>query len=143
MNRISLVCLGVRDMEKSLRFYRDGLGFSTDEKENNPHVVFFNTRGTKFELCPLNSLAEDVDPKNPPPPARGFAGITLAYNVKNEKEVDELIKLAKKAGALITKEPQKAPWGGYHGYFSDPAGYDWDAAYNPPWSFDENDMIKW
>jgi catechol 2,3-dioxygenase-like lactoylglutathione lyase family enzyme len=129
-------------MEKSLRFYRDGLGFSTEEKENNPKVAFFNTTGTKFELCPLNFLAEDIAVKNPPHGAMGFAGITLAYNVKNENEVDEVIGLARKAGAVISKAPQKASWGGYHAYFSDPDGYYWEVVYNPHWTFDENGMIK-
>ena len=87
MNRISIICLGVKDMAQSIRFYRDGLGFATDEKEDSPKVVFFNTTGTKFELYPLKLLAEDINEKNPPHIATGFAGITLAYNVKSEDEV--------------------------------------------------------
>ena len=141
MNRISVICLGVKDMAASLRFYRDGLGFSTDEKEDNPKVVFFNTTGTKFELYPLSLLAEDIDEENPPQIAAGFAGITLAYNVKSEAEVQEIMDLAKKAGAVIAKEPQKVFWGGYSGYFKDLNGYYWEVAYNPYWSFDENDML--
>ncbi|MDR1194922.1 MAG: VOC family protein [Endomicrobium sp.] len=141
MNRISIICLGVRDMEKSVKFYRDGLGFMTDEKGDNPKVVFFNTFGTKFELCPLDLLSHDISEVNPPE-AKGFGGITLAYNVKSEQEVREIIELARKAGAAITKEPQKVFWGGYHAYFSDPDGYFWEVAYNPFWSFDENDTIK-
>jgi hypothetical protein len=128
-------------MAASLRFYRDGLGFSTDEKEDNPKVVFFNTTGTKFELYPLSLLAEDIDEKNPPQIAAGFAGITLAYNVKSEAEVHKIMELAKKAGAVIAKEPQKVFWGGYSGYFKDLNGYYWEVAYNPYWSFDENDML--
>lgn len=141
MNRISIICLGVKDMAQSIRFYRDGLGFSTDEKEDNPKVVFFNTTGTKFELYPLSLLAEDINEKNPPQIAAGFAGITLAYNVKSEAEVQKIMELAKKAGAVIAKEPQKVFWGGYSGYFTDPNGYYWEVAYNPYWSFDENDML--
>lgn len=141
MNRISVICLGVKDMAESIRFYRDGLGFSTDEKEDKPKVVFFNTTGTKFELYPLSLLAEDIDENNPPQIAAGFAGITLAYNVKSETEVHEIMKLAKKAGAVIAKEPQKVFWGGYSGYFKDLNGYYWEVAYNPYWSFDENDML--
>ena len=141
MNRISIICLGVKDMAQSIRFYRDGLGFASDEKENNPKVVFFNTTGTKFELYPLTLLAEDINEKKPPQVAAGFAGITLAYNVKSEAEVHEVMELAKKAGAVIAKEPQKVFWGGYSGYFTDPNGYYWEVAYNPNWSFDENDML--
>jgi catechol 2,3-dioxygenase-like lactoylglutathione lyase family enzyme len=141
MNRINVICLGVRNMETSLRFYRDGLGFQTDEKEDNPKVVFFNTSGTKFELYPLSLLPQDISEENPPEIANGFAGITLAYNVKSEDEVVRVIELARKAGATITKEPQKVFWGGYNAYFADPDGYYWEVAYNPYWSFDGNDMI--
>lgn len=141
MNKITVICLGVKDMEASIRFYRDGLGFSTDEKENDPKVVFFNTTGTKFELYPLNLLAEDINENNPPKIATGFAGITLAYNVKSEIEVQETMELAKAAGAIIAKEPQKVFWGGYSGYFMDINGYYWEVAYNPHWSFDENGML--
>ena len=58
MNKITCICLGVRSMERAIKFYRDGLGFKTDEKENNPKVVFFDTAGTKFELYPLDLLVE-------------------------------------------------------------------------------------
>ena len=141
MNRISIICLGVKDMAQSIRFYRDGLGFATDEKEDSPKVVFFNTTGTKFELYPLKLLAEDINEKNPPHIATGFAGITLAYNVKSEDEVHEIMELAKRAGAVIAKEPQRVFWGGYSGYFIDPNGYYWEVAYNPYWNFDEQDML--
>lgn len=141
MNRINIICLGVTDMAQSIRFYRDGLGFATDEKEDSPKVVFFNTTGTKFELYPLDLLAQDINEKNPPQIASGFAGITLAYNVKSEAEVHEVMELAQKAGAVIAKEPQKVFWGGYSGYFTDPNGYYWEVAYNPHWSFDDNDML--
>lgn len=110
MNRISIICLGVRDMAASALLYREGLGFSTEEKEASPKVIFFNTTGTKFELYPLALLAEDINEKNPPPIASGFAGITLAYNVKSEQEVHDIMALAKKAGAVIAKEPQKVFW---------------------------------
>jgi uncharacterized glyoxalase superfamily protein PhnB len=141
MNRISVICLGVKDMAQSIRFYRDGLGFVTNEREDTPKVVFFNTTGTKFELYPLALLAEDINETKPPQIASGFAGITLAYNVKSEEEVNKIMELAKMAGAVIAKEPQKVFWGGYNGYFMDPNGYYWEVAYNPEWSFDENDML--
>ncbi|GHT31401.1 lactoylglutathione lyase [Bacteroidia bacterium] len=141
MNRINVICLGVRNMEKSVRFYRDGLGFQTNEKEDNPKVVFFNTSGTKFELYPLDLLAQDINEENLLKSAAGFSGVTLAYNVKSEDEVRETIELTRKSGATIVKEPQKVFWGGYHGYFSDPDGYFWEVAYNPFVSFDENDML--
>jgi len=141
MNRINIICLGVRDMARSIRFYRDGLGFRTEEKEDRPAVIFFNNNGAKLELYPLELLAKDIRETDPPKIAEGFAGVTLAYNAKSAEEVREVMALAKAAGAVIAKEPRKVFWGGYSGYFSDPDGYFWEVAHNPHWSFDENDMI--
>lgn len=141
MNRINLICLGVRDMEKSVRFYRNGLGFQTTETSDKPAVIFFNTSGTKFELYPLELLAKDIDETAPPELTGGFCGVTLAYNAKSKEEVNEVIELARSAGAEIKKEPQDVFWGGYHAYFKDPDGYFWEVAYGPDWHFDEQDML--
>lgn len=129
-------------MERSIKFYRDGLGFKTEEKSNNPAVIFFSTYGTKLELYPLNLLAKDIDENTPPEISSGFSGITLAYNTKSKAEVCEVIELARKSGAKIVKEPQEVFWGGYHGYFSDPDGYYWEVAWGPNFTFDENDMLE-
>ena len=84
MNKITCVCLGVRNMEKAIRFYRDGLGYKIDCKENNSPICFFNTPGTKFELFPLDLLARDISENDPSKIRNGFGGITLAYNVESE-----------------------------------------------------------
>lgn len=141
MNKITCICLGVRSMERSIKFYRDGLGFKTDEKENNPKVVFFNTAGTKFELYPIDLLAEDISEKSPPKINNGFAGITLAYNVKLKEDVDKVIELARSVGANIVKEPQDIFWGGYHGYFADLDGYYWEVVWGPNFKYDENGLL--
>ncbi|MPQ34157.1 VOC family protein [Clostridium estertheticum] len=142
MNRMNIICLGVKDMEKSIKFYRDGLGFKTDEISNNPEIVFFNTSGTKLELYPVELLVNDINKNNPPEIATGFRGITLAYNAKSKEEVCEVIELARMAGAKIEKEPQDVFWGGYHAYFSDPDGYYWEVAWGPNFNFDKNDMLE-
>ena len=142
MNKITCICLGVRSMERSVVFYRDGLGFRTDCAENNPRVCFFDTPGTKFELYPLDLLAVDIDPNNPPPIANGFGGVTLAYNVDSCEKVDEVIELVRTAGGKIVKEPQDVFWGGYHAYFADPDGYYWEVAYGPDFRYDENGLLK-
>jgi len=142
MNRINIIALGVRDMQKSVKFYREGLGFQTKETEDNPKVLFFSNFGTKLELYPLDLLAQDISESNPPEIKQGFSGITLAYNVKSEQEVHDTIELALNAGATVAKEPQKTFWGGYHAYFADPDGYYWEVAYNPFVSFAENDMLQ-
>lgn len=141
MNRINIICLGVCNMQRSIDFYKNGLGFKTDETEDNPAVIFFDTMGTKFELYPLDLLAKDIDPQNPPQPGTGFAGITLAYNAKSREEVDSIIEIARKAGAKIVKEPQEVFWGGYHAYFADPDGYYWEVAWGPNFTFDKADML--
>ncbi|MDU5108252.1 MULTISPECIES: VOC family protein [unclassified Clostridium] len=142
MNKITCICLGVRNMEESIKFYRDKLGFQTDEKENNPSVIFFNTTGTKFELFPLDLLAKDISEENTPKISNGFAGITLAYNVEKKEDVNKIIELARKAGAKIVKEPQDVFWGGYHGYFADLDGYYWEVAWGPNFKYDENGLLK-
>jgi len=142
MNRINIICLGVRDMQKSVKFYREGLGFQTKETEDCPKVIFFSNFGTKLELYPLDLLAQDINEKNPPKITQNFSGITLAYNVKSEQEVHDTLELACRAGATMAKEPQKTFWGGYHAYFADPDGYYWEVAYNPYVPFDENDMLQ-
>lgn len=141
MNKITCICLGVRRMEKAIHFYRDGLGFQTDCKENNPQVCFFNTPGTKFELYPLGLLADDIDSENPPKIGTGFGGITLTYNVDTKEKVDEVIELVRKSGGRIVKEPQDVFWGGYHAYFADMDGYYWEVAWGPDFTYDENGML--
>lgn len=142
MNKITCICLGVRNMSLAIRFYRDGLGFETCEKGDEPQVIFFNTPGTKFELYPLGLLAKDISETNPPKIAEGFAGITLAYNVERREEVDVVIEKVCKAGGRIAKEPAETFWGGYHAYFSDLDGYYWEVVWGPMFEYDENGLLK-
>ncbi|MGC6770423.1 VOC family protein [Enterococcus sp. LJL128] len=141
MNRINLICLGVRDLPKSLKFYK-GIGFKTYEKEEQPAIVFFDNQGTKLELYPLKNLAEDINQAAPPETTDSFGGITLAINLKSEQEVDNLMEAVLANGGTIAKQPQKALyWEGYSGYFRDPDGYYWEVAYGRNWRFDENEML--
>lgn len=141
MNKITCICLGVKNMEKALKFYRDGLGYKTECKVDNPPVCFFDTPGTKFELFPLDLLAKDINEINPPT-GNGFSGITLTYNVKNKDDVDKIVELVKKAGGIILKEPQDVFWGGYHAYFCDLDGYYWEVVWGPDFKFDENGLLQ-
>lgn len=128
-------------MKRSLRFYRDGLGFRTQATEDNPAVAFFDTPGTRFELFPLDRLARDINPDDPPA-GSGFSGVTLAYNVAGKDEVDGVIALVREAGGTIAKEPQDAFWGGYHAYFADPDGYYWEVAWGPDFKFDQDGLLE-
>lgn len=125
--RISLITLGVKDLDRSLRFYRDGLGFPTTWN-GDKDVIFFQTRGVCLALYPYEKLAEDVSEDFQVPRGK-FAGITLAHNVKTREEVDQLLDQARAAGATIEKPAQDTFWGGYSGYFSDPDGYLWEIAF--------------
>ena len=142
MNKITCICLGVKSMEKAIRFYRDGLGYKTDCKEDNPPVCFFNTPGTKFELFPLDLLAKDINESNPPQICKGFGGITLTYNVETKEEVNNIIELVRNAGGSIVKEPQEVFWGGYHAYFADLDGYYWEVAWGPDFKIDDNGLLE-
>jgi hypothetical protein len=133
--RISILTLGVADLPRSIRFYRDGLGFPTKATEADP-IAHFSTRGTVFGLYPLEKLAEDIGPAIRP--VRGqFAGVTLAHNVRSKEEVHAILALAEKSGGTIVKSAQDVFWGGYSGYFADPDGYFWEAAWAPFFKFDD------
>jgi catechol 2,3-dioxygenase-like lactoylglutathione lyase family enzyme len=125
--RISPITLGVADLERSLVFYRDGLGLPTSWTPEQG-VIFFRTSGTCLALYPYEKLAEDVSLGMRGPRSR-FSGITLAHNVRERHEVDELMRRAEAAGAKIEKPAQNTFWGGYAGYFSDPDGYLWEIAH--------------
>jgi len=133
--RISIITLGVTNFDRSLRFYRDGLGFTTTAKEGDP-VAFFQTSGTRLALYPLDRLAEDIAADLKPAAPGGFGGITLAHNVRTKTEVAHTLALAEKAGGKIVKPAQDVFWGGHSGYFADPDGYFWEVAWGPMFTFD-------
>src|SRR5262245_57232890 len=137
--RISIVTLGVRDLERSYEFYHRGLGFPTTRKPEQG-IIFFQTQGVCLALYPKNKLALDVSPDFPN--ERGaFSGMTLAHNTKTKAEVDEILGRAEKAGGTILKPPQIAEWGGYSGYFSDPDGYLWEVAWSDDWQFNADGSL--
>lgn len=126
--RISLITLGVSDLQRSLRFYRDGLGLPTTWT-GDKGVVFFQTQGVRLALYPLDELAKDVGDPFVSVARSKFNGITLAHNVRERDEVDQVLARAEKAGARIEKPAQDTFWGGYGGYFSDPDGHLWEVAW--------------
>ncbi|WP_424529549.1 VOC family protein [Sphaerisporangium viridialbum] len=131
--RVSLITLGVTDLARSYRFYKDGLGLPTSRTPEDG-IVFFQTSGVTLALFPYDQLAEDVGPGWDMPRSR-FTGITLAHNVREKHQVDEVLALAAAAGAEIVKPAADTSWGGYSGYFSDPDGYLWEVAHG---AFDFN-----
>jgi len=139
MNRLNIITLGVKDVTKSLSFYK-ALGFETHLNENDqPPIVFFDNEGTKLALYNREELLKDTTLSSHA--NEGFKGFTLAYNTKNKTEVDTIIKRAEKAGATIIKLPTVTDWGGYSGYFIDLDGYTIEVAYGDMWAFDDNNML--
>ena len=142
MNRLNIITLGVKDMKRSLQFYK-GLGFETEvQEEDKLSIVFFKNEGTRLAIYPLEALAIDISLEDPPKKTKGFTGITIAYNVKEKEEVDATIDLAVSLGGTLLKKPEQVFWGGYSGYFSDPDGYVFEVAYSESFEFDANNMIK-
>lgn len=124
--RISLISLGVEDLDRSIAFYRDGLGLPM--RDGPAGIAFFTTSGTWLSLYPRDKLAEDAEVEAA---GSGFRGFTLAHNVKTRDAVDEVMREAVAAGAQVQKQPVEASWGGYSGYFRDPDGFLWEVAWNP------------
>jgi hypothetical protein len=134
--RLSLVTLGVADLDRSRRFY-EALGW----RRHGAHaeVVFFQAGGMVLGLWSRQALAADAHLS---PEGSGFAGIALAYNTRTREEVDRVLDEAKAAGATIPKPAEDAFWGGYTGYFADPDGHLWEVAWNPDWTIGEDGSVK-
>ena len=131
--RITLITLGVDDLERSLRFYRDGLGLSSEgiigTQFEYGAVAFFDLQaGVKLALWPRASLAHDAGIGVTPKSATEFS---LAHNVRSKAEVDAVMAEAAKAGARVLKAAHDTFYGGYAGYFQDPDGHLWEVAWNP------------
>jgi len=126
--RISLITLGVTDLARSVRFYREGLGLPLREGGDVNVVAFFETRGTWLALFPREALAADA---GVPADGAGFPGFSLAHNVRTREEVDTVLEQARTAGARLVKAAGDTAWGGYSGYFADPDGHLWEVAWNP------------
>ncbi len=124
--RISFVTLGVTDLNRSIRFYEEGLGLP--RLKSPPTVAFFELGRTWLALYPRHLLAQDA---GVPAEGSGFSGVALAHNVRSPAEADRLLQDAAAAGGRIVKAGHTADWGGYSGYFSDPDGFLWEVAWNP------------
>ena len=135
-SRISVLTLGVADLERSLAFYRDGLGLPTEgivgrEFEYGAVAFFELESGLRLALWPRKSIAHDTGLSLNTKSATEF---TLGHNVSSREEVDAVMNQAKLAGAVIVKPAQATFWGGYSGYFQDPDGHVWEVACNPQWT---------
>lgn len=131
--RVTVITIGVDDLERAVRFYRDGLGLATEgiigQEFEYGAVAFFDLEGgARLALWPRKSIARDTGL------AAGSATpteFTLGHNVASPAEVDAVMEQAKNAGATIVKPAAKTFWGGYAGYFQDPDQHLWEVAWNP------------
>ena len=137
--RISVITIGVDDLERSLRFYRDGLGLKTEgiigtEFEYGAVAFFDLEAGLKLALYPRSSLAHDSTLPLGQPSA---TELSLGHNVSSKQEVNAVMEQARKSGAVIVKPAQDTFWGGYAGYFQDPDRHLWEVVWNPQWPVPE------
>jgi uncharacterized protein len=131
--RITLITLGVDDLDRSLSFYRDGLGLASEgivgtEFENGAVAFFALQRGLSLAIWPRDSIAHDT---GLPKAAPSATELTIGHNVGSREEVDDVMAQATRAGATIVKPAADTFWGGYAGYFQDPDGHVWEVAWNP------------
>ena len=135
--RISIVTLGVRDLDRAVNFY-EKMGLKRNESVTEG-VAFFQMGGMILGLWPRDQLANDAGVENSEP---GFSGMSLAYNTRSDAEVDEVLAAAERAGGRIVKPAQKAFWGGWYGYFADTEGHLWEVAHNPAFPIDAKGNIS-
>jgi catechol 2,3-dioxygenase-like lactoylglutathione lyase family enzyme len=139
-SRITVITLGVDYLERSLRFYRDGLGLKTEgiigKEFEHGAVAFFDLQhGLKLGIWPRNSLSHDTGlPLSSPSPTE----LSIGHNVSSKAEVDAVMQQAKHAGANIIKPAQDTFWGGYAGYFQDPDQHLWEVVWNPQWVIEDD-----
>jgi uncharacterized protein len=131
--RITMLTIGVDDLERSLVFYRDGLGFPTPgivgRQFEHGAVAFFDLQpGLKLAIYARDDIAHSMGVAAGP---RSMTELMMAHNVRSEAEVDAVMKQAQEAGAVIVRPAHETVWGGYVGYFKDPDDHVWEIAFNP------------
>ena len=129
LRAISVVTLGVADIERSERFYRDGFGLEHARPPKG--LVYFKLEGALLALYPRDRLARYAGVESSP--AGGFAGVTLSCNVASRSEVDALTSRAEAAGATVVRAPEVVSWGGYCAWIADPDHHLWEIVWNPKW----------
>ncbi len=138
--RLSMITLGVADLETSKQFYEQVVGWTSAHGPDG--IAFFDLGGMVLSLYPHADLIKDMSPGEASSFDSSYHGFALAHNARSEEEVDGIFSRLKANGAKIIKEPEEAFWGGYSGYFSDPDGHPWEVAYNPYWSILEDGRVQ-
>lgn len=134
--RVTLITLGVRDMDRAKAFYRDW-GWALQPR-SQASLALFQMNGAALALFELDALAED---QSVAVETLGTGASTLAQNCGDRDEVDAVFRAAIRAGATVLKAPEEVFWGGYSGYFADPDGHVWEIAHNPFWPLNEDGSL--
>lgn len=134
--RVSLVTLGVTNLDRARTFYQ-ALGWDPADSPGED-VVFFQAGGLVVGLWSRQKLAEDSCVED----EGGWGGVTLAYNTRSQEEVDRVLDQARQAGAKIGREADETFWGGYSGVFLDPDGHPWEVAWNPGWTIKQDGSVS-
>ena len=135
--RLSLVTLGVADLERARRFYEEGLGWRRGN--DHPEVAFYQLGGMVLALWGRDALAQDARPARP---RRASAASRSPTTRAAREEVDAVLAEAAAAGAMILKPAADTFWGGYSGYFADPDGHPWEVAWNPAWTIADDGSVS-
>ena len=144
--RLSLITLGVADLDRARKFYEDVVGWTA--APGPAEIVFFDLDGVIFSLFPHDDLAEDMaalpdaNARETQARAETLRRLDESTFEVDKEEVDEIFARLEQRGAAIVKMPQAASWGGYSGYFSDPDGHKWEIAYNPYWTILDDGRIS-
>ena len=137
--RVTVVTLGVADLDKATAFYETVLGTPPDTSFKG--VTFIPLPGTWIALYPFDRLAADIAP-DLAATRSGFSGVTLAHNARSREEVSAIVRRAEAAGARVVKQPQETFWGGFSGYFIDPDGHYWEVAWGPMFAFSDSGEMR-
>jgi catechol 2,3-dioxygenase-like lactoylglutathione lyase family enzyme len=138
--RVSLITLGVADLERAAAFYQGVVGWKAAPGPSG--IVLFDLGGIVFSLYPHRDLARDIKAAVDEGCDGTYRGVALAHNARSEDEVDAIFARLRDKGAAIIKEPEPVFWGGYSGYFSDPDGHVWEVAYNPHWVIEDDGRVS-
>ena len=135
--RLTLVTLGVADLDRAVTFYRDVVGWTPASVLDE--VAFFDLGGTVLSLWRHESLAAELEAE---PVVPAYRAVALAHNLPSREAVDATIEELRGRGAAVVREPVATEWGGYSAYISDPDGHRWEIAHNPFWPLDEDGRVQ-
>ncbi len=135
--RLNIVTLGVKNIERAVQFYKDGLGWPLSSISGGDFAIFKISTGTALALYPRHLLAKDACIED----YGGYGGITLAQNVSSKEEVDKALSQAVLAGGTLLKAAGNTEWGGYSGYFADPDGHPWEVAWAPIFELRQDNLV--